>query len=77
MSAAYPPTVNNASAVGHMLKERVVKGIEQCGVEPASLLGEMENSMQMRRLLSSMPVLGIALQPLCFTLAIRSIYSYV
>ena len=28
----------------------------------------MENSLQMRRLLSSTPVLGIALQPLYFTL---------
>ena len=29
MSAALPPTVKHASAVGHMSKERVVKGIEQ------------------------------------------------
>ena len=28
MSAALPPTVKLASAVGHMSKERVVKGIE-------------------------------------------------
>ena len=38
------------------------------GVEPVSLLGEMENLLQMWRLLSSTPVLGIALQPLYFTL---------
>ena len=29
MSAALPPTVKCASAVGHMSKERVVKDIEQ------------------------------------------------
>ena len=29
MSAALPPTVKHASDVGHMSKERVVKGIEQ------------------------------------------------
>ena len=29
MSAALPPTVKHAIAVGHMSKERVVKGIEQ------------------------------------------------
>ena len=29
MSAALPPTVKHAGAVGHMSKERVVKGIEQ------------------------------------------------
>ena len=29
MSAALPPTVKHASVVGHMSKERVVKGIEQ------------------------------------------------
>ena len=29
MSATLPPTVKHASAVGHMSKERVVKGIEQ------------------------------------------------
>ena len=43
------------------------KASNRCGVEPASLLGEMENSLQMRQFLSSMPVLGIALQPLYFT----------
>ena len=31
MSAALPPTVKHAIAVGHMSKERVVKGIEQTG----------------------------------------------
>ena len=45
MSAALPLTVKHAIAVGHMSKGRVVKGIERCGVEPASLLGEMENSL--------------------------------
>ena len=29
MSAALPPTAKHTSAVGHMSKERVVKGIEQ------------------------------------------------
>ena len=29
MSAAHPPTVKHAIAVGHMSKGRVVKGIEQ------------------------------------------------
>ena len=29
MSAALPPTVKHASAVGHMSNERVVKGIER------------------------------------------------
>ena len=29
MSAVLPPTVKHAIAVGHMTKERVVKGIEQ------------------------------------------------
>ena len=52
--------------------EKRSKGIEQTRCRAASLLGEMENSLQMRRLLSSTPVLGIALQPLYFTLVRRA-----
>ena len=41
MSAALPPTVNMQLLLASKSKGRVVKG--RCGVEPASLLGEMEN----------------------------------
>ena len=64
MSAALPPTVKHAIAVGHMSKGRVVKGIEQ-----TSAWGGGKFAATMWRLLSSTPVLGIALQPLYFTLA--------
>ena len=68
MSAALPPTVKHESAVGHMSKERVVKGIEQtwCRVSK-SARGDGNFTAAMRRLLSSTPVLGIALPPLYFT----------
>ena len=68
MSGALPPTVNMGSLLAIKSNGRVVKGIGQTWLDPASLLGEMENSLQMQQLLSSTPVLGIALQPLYFTL---------
>ena len=68
MSAALPLTVKHAIALGHMSKGRVVKDIEQmwCGASK-SARGNGKFAA-MRRLLSSTPVLGIALQPLYFTL---------
>ena len=70
MSAVLPPMVKHAIAVGHMSKGRVVKGIEQTWCRA------MENSLQMWRLLSSTPVLGIALQPLYFTLLSYDLASF-
>ena len=76
MAAALPPTVIYASAVGHMSKERVVKGIEQTWCRASkSARGDGKFAAAMRRLLSSTPVLGIALQPLYFTLA-RHVSSF-
>ena len=68
MSAALPSTVKHEIAVGHMSKGRVVKGIEQ----EWSARGDGKFAA-VRRLLSSTPVLGIALQPLYFTLAIAKL----
>ena len=68
MSAAPPPTVIHASAVGHMSKGRVVKGIEHtwCRASKATR-GNGKFAATMQRLLSSTPVLGIAFQPLNLT----------
>ena len=69
MSAALPPTVKHAIAVGHMSKGRVVKGIEQAWCRAIkSARGDGKFAAKMWRLLSSTSVLGIALQPLYFTL---------
>ena len=71
MSAALPPTVKHASAVGHMSKGRVVKGIEQTWCRASkSTRGDGKFAATVRRLLSSTPVLGITLQPLYFILGI-------
>ena len=68
MSAALPPTVKHAIAVGHMSKGRVVKGIDQTWCRASkSAWGDGKFAATMWQLLSSMPVLGIALQPLYFT----------
>ena len=68
MSAALPPTVKHAIAVGHMSKGRVVKGIEQMWCRASkSARGDGKFAATMWRLLSSTPVLEIALQPLYFT----------
>ena len=65
MSAALPPTVKHAIAVGRMSKGRVVKGIEQMWCRASkSARGDGKFAATMWRLLSSTPVLGIALQPL-------------
>ena len=69
MSAALPPTVKHAIAVGHMSKGRVVKGIEQTWCRASkSARGDGKFAATMWQLLSSTPVLRIALQPLYFTL---------
>ena len=62
MSATLLPTVKHAIPVSHMSKGRVAKGIEQtwCGAVK-SALGDGKFAATMRRLLSSTPVLGIAL----------------
>ena len=74
MSAALPPTVKHAIAVGHMSKERVVKGIEQTWCRASkSARRDGKFAATMWRLLSSTPVLGIALQPLYFTLLARQL----
>ena len=65
MSAALNPTVKHAIAVGHTSKGRVVKGIEQTWCRASkSARGEGKFAATMWRLLSSTPVLGIALHPL-------------
>ena len=69
MSVALPPKVKHAIAVGHMSKGRVVKGIEQMWCRASkSAQGDGKFAATMWRLLSSTPVLGVALQPLYFTL---------
>ena len=69
MSAALPLTVKHAIAVGHMSKGRVVKGIEQKWCRASkSARGDGKFAATMWQLLSSTPVLRIALQPLYFTL---------
>ena len=71
MSAALPPMVKHATAVGHMSKGRVVKGIEQTWCRASkSARGDGKFAATMWQLLSSTPVQGIALQPLYFTLGI-------
>ena len=70
MSAALPPTVKHAIAVGHISKGRVVKGIEQTWCRASKSARGDGNFAAMRRLLPSTPVLGIALQPLYLTLVI-------
>ena len=53
MSAALPPAVKHASAVGHMSKGRVVKGIEQTWCRATkSARGDGKFAAAMRRLLS-------------------------
>ena len=69
MSAALCLTVKPAIAVGHMSKRRVVKGIEQTWCRANKSARGDGKFAAMRRLLSITPVLGIALQPLYFTLA--------
>ena len=64
MSAALPPTVTHAIPVGHMSKGRVVKCIEQTWCRASKFAQGDGKFAAMRQLLSSTPVLGIALQPL-------------
>ena len=62
MSAALPPTVKHAIAVGHMSKGRVVKGIEQTWCRASkSARGDGKFAANST---TPTPVLGIALQPL-------------
>ena len=69
MSAALPPTVKHAIAVGHMSKGRVVNGTEQTWRRASkSARGDGKFAATMWRLVSSTPVLGIALEPLYFSL---------
>ena len=76
MSAALPLTVKHMIAVGHMSKGRVVKDIEQTWCRAIkSARGDGKFAAAMRRLPSSMPVLGISLQPLYFTLLYLRHYS--
>ena len=71
MSAALPRTVKHAITVGHMSKGRVVKGIEQTWCRASkSALGDGKFTA-IQRLLFSTPVLGIALQPVYFTLVLK------
>ena len=70
MSAALPPTVKHAIAVGHMSKGRVITGIEQTWCRASKSARGDGKLAVMRRLLFSTPVLGIALQPLYFTLTL-------
>ena len=74
MSAALPPMVKHAIAVGHMSKGRVVKGIEQTWCRASKSARGDGKFADMRQLLSSTPVLGIALQPLyLYLISIRHI----
>ena len=74
MSAVLLLTVKHAIGVGYMSKRRVAKGIAQKGCRAVkSARGDGKFAATMRRLLSSTPVLGIALKPLaCQLLALQS-----
>ena len=62
-------SVNHVIAVSNMSKGRVAKGIEQTWCRASkSARGDGKFAATIWRLLSSTPVLGIALQPLYFTL---------
>ena len=68
---SYPITrsIKHASAVGQMSKGRVVKSIEQTWCRASkSAWGDGKFATAMLQLLSSTPVLEIALQPLYFIL---------
>ena len=68
MSAVLPPTVNMQSLLAIKSQGRVVKGIEQMRCRAVRSAQVMENLLQIRRLLSSTPVLGIVLPPHYLTL---------
>ena len=72
MSAALPPTVKHASAVGHMSKGRVVKGIEQTGCRVSkSARGDGKFPANAATPLQYASA-GIALQPTLLTLGLQT-----